>query len=69
MVGCELWQRLRLFPFRRWELWEGFDPRKDGIELSSLRRGHGDKGYRRETMQEATWTEAMVAGDRALVEG
>ena len=44
-------------------------------EQSSLRRrGHGDKGYRtgrlgRKVRQEATWTEAMVAGDRASVEG
>lgn len=50
-LGGRLWavaKALPFFFFRRWELWEGFDPRKDWIGLSSLRRrGHGDKGYRR----------------------
>lgn len=48
---------------------EESDLRKDGMELSSLwRRGHGDKGYRAEARQEATWTEAVVVPDGAAVE-
>lgn len=48
----------------------GGDLKKDVMELSSLwRRGHRDKGYRREARQEVTGTEARVASDGTAVEG
>lgn len=48
----------------------GGDLKKDVMELSSLwRRGHGDKGYRKEARQEVTGTESRVALNGTAVEG